>query len=477
MNIRETAFYIIVIALSIYAWKDWFISLCGLIILAALVGHPTFPKSVFSIQGLNLWNVLFANVMLAWIFNRAGQGLLRNMSTIFKLFFILWLCVIIVGWIRMIADRDQLRGFTFLGLISEQLINTIKWPLISLPLFDGCHTRKRVKMVIACIVVFFALFTVQIVRAVPQKAVRRSARVDLREEVRSVSLSPNGAGKVMSGAPWAFLAVMPLLKKWKYRFLILGLSGLSIYAIALTGSRSAYVASAATIVLLCFLRWRRAFLLLPIMLFILPIVFPASTKRMWSGFDSTSVSGEERMDENIVTSGRNMIWPIVIDKISESPVIGFGREATQRTGLTNKLAATYGESEGVAVTHPHQAYLQMLLDNGLVGLMIIVGLHLVLLFYSIRLFIERTDPLFSVVGGLTLALLTSHLVDYMGGQTFYAQAMDVGLWSSVGLTLRLYSEIKYHAFEPYALWTSGLPVQSHSQGYYSLMRQYGGIDS
>ncbi len=67
MSIRTLTLYIVVAGLSIYAWKDWFKSLCGLILLTAVMGRPDFPESIGGIQGLNLWNILFANVFLAWL--------------------------------------------------------------------------------------------------------------------------------------------------------------------------------------------------------------------------------------------------------------------------------------------------------------------------------------------------------------------------------------------------------------------------
>ena len=62
MSIRITALYIFVTFLAIYAWKDWFKSLCGLILLMAVIEHPDMPKTVLGIQGLNPWNVLFAMI-------------------------------------------------------------------------------------------------------------------------------------------------------------------------------------------------------------------------------------------------------------------------------------------------------------------------------------------------------------------------------------------------------------------------------
>jgi len=70
MSIRHLALYLVVTSLSIYAWKDWYKSLCGLILLMAVICHEDMPKTMFGIQGLNMWNVLFLVIFLAWVVNR-----------------------------------------------------------------------------------------------------------------------------------------------------------------------------------------------------------------------------------------------------------------------------------------------------------------------------------------------------------------------------------------------------------------------
>ena len=434
--------YIVVVCLSIYAWKDWFKSLCGLILLTVIAAQPGFPQSFGNIQGLNLLNIVFTNVLLAWLMNRRRQGLFWDMPRNITVFLLLWLGVILIGWVWMIFDTSNLKGFTLIDLISEQLINTIKWPLLGLLLFDGCRTHHQVKVALACILLFFALWTFQIVRVVPPEIVLESGYSKLSDDdFRSdLGISPNGAGKMMSGVPWAMLAVVPLLKIRICRFFMLGLCFIGIYTLALTGSRSAYIACGTTLILLCIMRWRKYLLLLPFAVLILPIALPGASGWMTSGFEATNVAGESETDKNSVTSGRNLIWPMVLAKIYESPVFGFGREAMQRTGLKDELENKYGLIEGVAVNHPHNAYLLILLDSGLIGLIIIVGFHMVIWAYCARLFVDRGDPLCTAVGGLTLALLTGNLVSCMGGQSFYAQEIDVGLWCAIGVMLRLYVE-------------------------------------
>jgi O-antigen ligase len=435
--IRQLAVYIFVAILLVYAWKDWFKSLCGLILLTAVMGRLDFPQSLGGIQGLNMWNVLFADIFLAWLMNRRRQGLLWDMPTKINVFLVLWLGVILVGWVRMMVDRSQLAHLTPLDLISEQLINTIKWPIVGLLLFDGCRTRHRIKMALACTLLLFALFTVQIVRYVPPIVVLEPGNLKARSNINEdIGININGAAKMMSGVPWAMLMVIPFLKTRKYKLFMLGACVTSLYAVALTGSRIGYIACAATLVLLCFLRWRRYLLLLPFAVLIPFVALPGLNARMLQGFGEIDVAGEEITSEYNVTAGRSEFWPYVISKISESPVFGFGREAMVRTGLKEILEDELGVFE--AVSHPHQAYLEVLLDSGLIGFVIIVGLHTFIWVYSVRLFIDRGDPLYTAAGGIALALLTGHLVSNMGGQYFYPDNIDLGLWCAIGVMLRLY---------------------------------------
>ncbi len=444
MIIRQLAVYIFVAILLVYAWKDWFKSLCGLILLTALINRYDFPTRFADIQGLNVWNVLFADIFLAWLMNRRRQGLRWDMPAHINIFLVLWLGMILFGWVWMMLDQSHLGYLKQTDLISEQLINTIKWPIVGLLLFDGCRTRHRIKFALACILLLFALFTVQIVRYVPPMVVLEPGNLRGRGNISDdIGISINGASKMMSGVPWAMLTIIPLLKMRKYKFFMLGACVTSIYALALTGSRSGYIACGATLVLLCFLRWRRYLLLLPFVVLILLAALPGATARMLQGFGQINAAGEKVTNKYYVTAGRSEFWPYVVSKILESPVFGFGRKAMVRTGLQKTLENELGTDEAVA--HPHNAYLEVLLDNGLIGFFIIVGLHAFILVYSARIFVDRGDPLNTVVGGVALALLTSHLVAYMGGQSFYPQEIDLGLWCAIGVMLRLHVARSYTA--------------------------------
>jgi len=70
MSIRVTVLYLLVAGLSIYAWKDWHRTLCGLIVMMAIIHHEDMPRMMFGIPGLNVWNALLGVIMVVWAFNR-----------------------------------------------------------------------------------------------------------------------------------------------------------------------------------------------------------------------------------------------------------------------------------------------------------------------------------------------------------------------------------------------------------------------
>ena len=163
------------------------------------------------------------------------------------------------------------------------------------------------------------------------------------------------------------------------------------------------------------------------------MLLPAVRQRIMTGFDGESESGIIEADDSKITSGRTAIWPYVLEKIGEAPIIGYGRLAMRRTGLTNWLSEELSEDFG----HPHNAYLEQLLDNGIVGFLAIIPFFFLSLREAFRLFRDRTDSLVAAVGGASFALILSLLVGSLAGQTFYPREGAVGMWVAIGLMLRV----------------------------------------
>jgi O-antigen ligase len=443
MSLRLTALYIMVAGLSIYAWKDWFKSLCGLILIMAVIHHEDMPSNMLGIQGFNVWNILFLMIFLAWAGSRRREGLQQDMPRYIGGMLLLYLCVVVAGVFRALVDRSHIEYYPVGALISEELINTIKWVLPGILLFDGCRTRKRVVMALACLLAMYLLLSVQVIKRVPLESAlggagERIQRIRLKT-CRSIGYSAPDMSTILAGASWGMLAAVTLVRKKKYKVLVLAAAGMIAFGQALTGGRAGYVAWGATGLVLCLLKWRKHLILIPVAVILLPMVFPGAVERMFYGFGETDVSGETVVNDYEMTSGRTLIWPHVVDKIGESPIVGHGRMAMKRTGLTQFLGREYGASE--AFPHPHNMYLETLLDNGILGSIPIFLFWGTMLVYSASLFRSR-NALYSAVGGLTLALMLAQLFAGMGAQHFYPREGTLCVWAAMFLALRVHLEEK-----------------------------------
>jgi O-antigen ligase len=435
MSIRISALYIVVLGLSIFAWKDWFKSLCAMVLMMALFHHEDMPSSVFGIQGLNPWNILCVSVFLAWLTHRRREGLKWDMPRHIIVLLLMYFGVILVGVLRAVFDRSHIEDYPLGSLISEELVNTIKWVVPGLLMFDGCRTRKQLLLALAAILGLYALFALQVVRRVPWAAaiaVDAQAQLARMRQCRDIGYAATDLSVMLAGACWGTLAALALGRSRCYKGIVLAIASMVAFGQALTGGRAGYVAWGATGLVLCILRWRKYLILAPVVVLLLPIVVPGAVNRMFTGIGLTDAAGQTTNDPYLVTSGRADIWPYVIDKIGESPLIGHGRLAMKRTGL---------QDVDESFPHPHNMYLETLLDNGILGSIPIFVFFATMTLYSARLF-TSSNRLYSAVGGLSLALILSSLLAGVGGQHFYPQEHTLGIWVAMLLSLRVYVEEK-----------------------------------
>jgi len=438
MSIRITALYIFVAILLVYAWKDWFKSLCGLILLMAVIEHEDMPKSILGIQGLNTWNVLFFGIFLAWLASRRREGIVWDMPRHIIVLLLMYLAVVVVGVLRAVLDRSYIQDYPTKSLISEELINTVKWVLPGLLLFDGCRTRRRLIMVLVCLLVMYFLIGTQVVLRLPAGSVLHAGGdIDqTRRACQDIGYGACDMSTFLAGACWGIVATVPLVRSKKYKALILAAAGMVAFGQALTGGRAGYLAWGATGLTLCLLKWRKYLILAPVIVVLLPIVVPGAVDRMLEGFGQTDVTGQGMIDDESVTSGRTLMWPYVIDKIGESPLVGYGRLAMNRTGL---FALIESEHPGAGAPQPHNMYLETLLDNGVLGSIPILLFWGILVVYAARLF-RSNNRVCSAVGGLALSLMLAQLVAGIGSQHFYPEESTLGAWAGMFLAVRVYVE-------------------------------------
>ncbi len=118
----------------------------------------------------------------------------------------------------------------------------------------------------------------------------------------------------------------------------------------------------------------------------------------------------------------------------EAPIFGHGRLAMQRTGVVADLEADLGIT---SFGHPHNAYLQLFIDTGLVGLVICGLFYWKLLKKSAAEFSSPTGHTKYVVASMTLAFLVVNLTASLGSQSFYPNQGATLMWIVIGLALSL----------------------------------------
>src|SRR5438128_8712351 len=160
--IRLTVLSGVVCILGVYAWKDWYKAVCGLVVLMAFLEHPDMPRTIFGIQGLNLWNLLLLSIILGWMAQQGSERLTWDLPRAFSFLLIAFLLVVTTAFLRLVEDRGALvRASSLSEAISEYLVNPVKFIVPGLLLFHGCRSRSRLYWGLGSILFLYVFLSLQ----------------------------------------------------------------------------------------------------------------------------------------------------------------------------------------------------------------------------------------------------------------------------------------------------------------------------
>ena len=456
--VRLTLLYLLISFLAIYAFRDWYKSTCGLIVLMAFMQHPDMPTNILGIQGFNPWNVLMLCILISWFFSRRKEGLRWNMPRFINVLLIGYLVIIVVSFSRMITDTALvdltmqnlgMHPMSKTRLTADYLVNSVKWIIPGLLICHGCNSRSRVNWAMAAIILFYVLLAAQVIRWMPLSELSSGNSIN----ERGAKLIENEIGyhrvdvaMMLAGGFWACFVVSTASASRTVKWLLYGCCATILLGLALTGGRTGYGTWLLTGIVLATIRWRRFLVILPIGMVIVSLTMPFVTDRLTQGFSGESAQKNVRLEKSgiyersddgpdlyTVTSGRIIAWPFVIEKISEEPWTGYGRLAMMRTGIANFLVTNYGET----FPHPHNAYLEQILDNGFPAALFVFFIFFLFWKRSISMIRHTHNPNAIKAGGALGSILTAQLIASIGAQSFYPNADVVSLWAAIGLMLRV----------------------------------------
>ena len=150
------------------------------------------------------------------------------------------------------------------------------------------------------------------------------------------------------------------------------------------------------------------------------------------------------MSESLVasSSGRTLVWPYVAEEIANAPFWGHGREAMVRLGISKKVFDLYNQNRSMFFRHPHNAYLQLFLDNGLIGAMFFLIFHFIMVNRALIL-MRSKDKNTALIGGIGMSFFISYLGACITSLTFYPNEGMVVMWCIMGLIIRRQAELEH----------------------------------
>ncbi len=422
--------------LALYAWRDWYRSLCGLIVLSAVLERNDMPKNILGIQGLNPWNILLVAILVPWFLQRRAERRRWELPTHIALPLAAYLTMTCVAFARAVVDFgdfDIRHGVQFSSFLSDEIINPFKLMLVGALVFDGCRTKERCWLTIISVLLVGVLYSLLVIKTMPLGALASDNYMEKRYRIeRDVGLHANDMAMVLVGTIWSLIASWQLFDRKAARAALLMGVPVALLALALCFSRAGFAACAGVGVLFGLFLSRKWLVILPVGFLGILVAFPAVANRLEMGFGDIDAAGAEAKDWDMITAGRTTkIWPSVIERIDDAPVFGHGRGEFMRPPLSRIMEAQ-GELHG----HPHNAYLEVLLDSGLIGLAIVLTLYGSLLLGAIRSCRSRI-PEMRAAGGMALATLASLMITGMSAQSFTPTVSMLTLWCTCGLMLRL----------------------------------------
>lgn len=430
--IRLTLCYLLVAALMVTAVRRWFVALCGLVLLTVLTQHPDMPTNLFGIPGVNPWNATLLVIVLCWYTSRSSEPPAPAAPLYLTVLIGLYVCMVVgVGWIGA-SDVGSIRGvpMTATSFAIDAIVNPLKYLIVGMLFFSGARTRKRVLMALLSAVGSGICYALLVFKSM-KLGVFTMDYVDARRLTdKLVGLYANDMAELFAFAVWSGMVMIILFQQRWQRTVWTILSLCILPPFVALKSRAGFLAAGVVGVALGTLRWRRILVLMPIAVLGITLIAPSVVDRVLTGVEEGA-----DLDWNEVSAGRvTGLWPPVLRQIGKSPIIGHGRYGLLRNDCYEEIIERGHNVPG----HPHNAYLEILLDAGVIGLSICLALMGVILMAGYGLMRFRDDPLLDRLGAVTLAAALAELSAGVAGSSFFPTQSTVPYLCVWGVALRTY---------------------------------------
>ena len=369
-----TAFYLCVSLLACgFILADFRWGVVILILVMPLYGSSTLvPHEMFGIVGLNPLNLLLAATCCSWLLRAVVDGSLRRFLPR-PLLLLYVMPIVLAGAIgtRHIHEisptlLELYHGLDFADAASylrELLVKPLLLVLFALLVAAAVARSERpVRFLLPAVISMCAMAAiVPVYVALTGIGLQTLAASDEREFLSALGLHANDLGRLYAMAYALLLFTWAEARQLPLRWVLLAAAGATVVSLVLTFSRGAVVE--VVVVSALYVLWRRSsrtLVFAAVVGFAVLVLAPAALyHRMETG---------EGEGLNAISAGRvDGLWVPLLPEVLRHPLFGNGI----RSILWSEPMRSGAGQQVLPVTHPHNAYLEALLDMGIVGAVLV----------------------------------------------------------------------------------------------------------
>ncbi len=424
----------------IYAQRDWFRALCCVVVFTALTDYPGLPNPLDA-KGINHWSVMLGAVVMAWIISRFMHWRSWNIPRGWLIVISIYMFVELVGIARLCSNVDVFKmraaqinsgyaSYNVRAVLVDMLYSPLRFMLLGLLMFDGVRSKRQLLYGLCSVLGAVLIYAIVVDKEIPLSSLAGDGMQFRHRITKWTNRHPNDLARLFAASFWIGISIWQLkVGSLTLRRVVPFLLGFIVIALGHTHSRGGYLAFVAVgiVVAITVSSWR-TFAVLAMAVIVAGTSAPSITKRIFTGVDMT---GDQALDMGEVTAGRDVIWAAALVGIEESPLIGHGSKGyVVSSALMTSIA--HGGGEG----HPHNAYLETLLDHGILGAFGRLGPLLYVLGAGVVLVRRRRDPLLRLAGVAAVAWATACFIMGLSGQHWGFSENLFTFWCVAGLTVR-----------------------------------------
>lgn len=258
-----------------------------------------------------------------------------------------------------------------------------------------------------------------------------------REILGTLGIHANELGFLLSTGIIMFLYVLPTLESVRGKILLSLLLVLATGALMLTFSRGGYLIFLFGLVMFLASRKRAVYIFtgLSLMMLVALILPEAFWERITTGVDDAP-SSLTAQGNDALTAGRVWLWGQLWPSFLDSPVWGSGLDSTTWSNAVKNGILTF--------THPHNLYLRILLDMGIIGFGLLTFWFVKLMQDLRKVANNDTAPtqFRSLAKGLRAALWGMLIAGFTNGH-FTPHAELAYIWIAIGLLFPYFASTEH----------------------------------